>query len=83
MVVNILIYIKGFEDIERVAKVYAPGNGRITAEDWEEAIGKISDRLWDILALRWTNIFTATHEVGHDLFPNLSIVGAVSLQIST
>ena len=39
MVINILINIKGFEDIECVAKIYAPGNGHITAEDQEEVRG--------------------------------------------
>ena len=36
MVVNVLIYIVGRKDIERVSKVYLPRNNRITSEDWEK-----------------------------------------------
>ena len=49
MVVNILVYIEGRKDVERVAEVSFPGNGRITSEDWEKVCGtnygvKMDDR---------------------------------------
>lgn len=36
MVVSVLIYIEGCEDVECMAKVYLPWNGCITSEDWEK-----------------------------------------------
>ena len=55
----------------------------VMEERYKGIIGKTSDRLWDILTLRRTKIFTAPRDVSHDPFPNLLIVGAVPLQIST
>jgi len=36
MIVNVLIYIEGREDVECVAKVNFPWNSCIACEDWEK-----------------------------------------------
>ena len=39
MIVNILIYIEGCKDIERVAEIHLPWNGYVTTEDGEKVSG--------------------------------------------
>ena len=39
VIIDILIYIEGREDVERVRKVNFPWDSRITCKDWEEVSG--------------------------------------------
>lgn len=39
VVVDILVYVEGCEDIKRVAKVNLPQDGGIAPEDWEKMSG--------------------------------------------
>lgn len=36
MVVNVLVYIEGREDVKCVAKVNLPWNNHVASEDWEK-----------------------------------------------
>jgi len=39
MVIDVLVYIEGSKDVERVAEVYLPRNSCITFKDWEKVSG--------------------------------------------
>ena len=59
MIVNILVYIEGREDVEGVAKIYFSWDRCITPKDWKEVCGisNMAKRLFQLFYLFSTYAF--------------------------